>query len=58
LPNTDVVSAKDFAKPKEAEQEEQKTLANEELQTLHQLPVVESKTLVGPDQQEPILAGG
>jgi hypothetical protein len=58
LPNADVVSAKDFGKPKEAEQEEQKTLENEELQTLHQLPVVESKTLVGPDQQEPILAGG
>jgi len=57
LPNADVLSAKDFEKPKEAKQEEQKTLANEELQTLHQLPVVESKTLVGPDQQEPILAG-
>ena len=31
LPNADVVSAKDFEKPKEAEQEEQKTLENEEL---------------------------
>ena len=31
LPDADVVSAKDFEKPKEAEQEEQKTLENEEL---------------------------
>jgi len=31
LPNADLVSAKDFEKSKEPEQEEQKTLENEEL---------------------------
>lgn len=56
MPNADLISAKDLEKLQEAKQEEQKTLEDEELQTFHQLSVVESKALAGPDQQEPILA--